>query len=303
MMKEKEFIDIINEVMPRSPLQVNKPFETDSEILELKHENGFLLFSTDEYSAEDMLVESDAFVLGHNIAVGTLSDNYATGGVPKYYAQSLTINAMFTQEYLRNFHRGVAAVLDQANVAFIGGDFGKSSLWRCTSSAIGFAERVVRRSGAKVGDAIYITGKIGAGNMQALKIKKRFTLRNAEAEVIRQCATSCIDTSDGLWNAINLIAAQSKTGFELHDLPYDAMGLRVAKSLGYPKEMLFFGEGGEFELLFTSPQILPFHKIGHITENSKTLDGKDISSFDLSAREFDCVEDYIEAVKEICAKY
>jgi thiamine-monophosphate kinase len=248
-----------------------------------------------------MLVECDAYDLGHNIAVATLSDIYASGGVPKYYAQSLTINAMFTQKYLKNFHEGVAAVLDQANVAFIGGDFGKSPLWRCTSSAIGFAGRVVKRSGAKVGDSVYITGKIGAGNMQALKMKTRFTLRNAEAEVVRQCATSCIDTSDGVWNAINIIAAQSKVGYELYDLPYDAKGLSFSENIGFPKEMLFFCEGGEYELLFTSPHILPFRKIGHITENSKTLDGNDISSFDLSAREFDRVEDYIEAAHEMCA--
>jgi thiamine-monophosphate kinase len=301
-MKEKEIIEIINEIMPRSPLQVNKLFETDSEVMELKHESGYLLFSTDEFSAEDMLVEEDAFVLGHNIAVATLSDIYACGGVPKYYAQSLTINEMFTPEYLRNFHEGVAAVLKHADVAFIGGDFGKSPLWRCTSSSIGFTEKVVRRSGAKVGDSIYITGVIGAGNMQALKVKTQFTLRNTEAEVVRACATSCIDTSDGLWNAINLIASQSKVGYELYDLPYDAMGLRLSDSLGYPKEMLFFCEGGEFELLFTSPQELPFHKIGQITERSKTLDGKDISAFDLSAREFEHVEDYVEAVMEICKR-
>jgi len=299
-MKEKEVIEIINEIMPRSSLQVNKPFETDSEVIE--HENGYLLFSTDEFSAEDMLVENDAFVLGHNIAVGTLSDIYASGGVPKYYAQSLTINEMFTPKYLRDFHEGVAAVLRQADVAFIGGDFGKSPLWRCTSSAIGFAEKALRRSGAKVGDAVYITGDIGAGNMQALKIKTSFTLRNAEAEVIRQHATSCIDTSDGLWNAISLIAAQSGVGYELRDLPYDPAGLRLSKDLGYPKEMLFFCEGGEFELLFTSPLELPFRKIGRITERSKTLDGRDISAFDISAREFERVEDYVKAVMKICAE-
>jgi len=169
--KEKDVIKIINEIMPRSILQINKPFEMDSEAIELKHEGRHLLFSTDEFSEEDMFMEQDAFALGHNIAVGTLSDIYASGGIPKYYAQSLTINEMFTAEYLRDFHEGVAAVLRQANVAFIGGDFGKSHIWRCTSSAIGFAEKILKRSGAKVGDSIYITGEIGSGNMQAMKMK------------------------------------------------------------------------------------------------------------------------------------
>ena len=301
-MKERETIEIINKIMPKSSLQVNKLFETDSEVMELKHENGYLLFSTDEFSAEDMLVEWDAFALGYNIAVASLSDIYASGGVPKYYAQSLTINDMFTPKYLRDFHKGVASVLKQADVAFIGGDFGRSPLWRCASSSIGFAEKILKRSGAKIGDSIYITGEIGVGNMQAMNIKNRFTLRNIEAEVIRQFATSCIDTSDGVWNAINLIADQSKVGYELRDLPYDALGLLIAENMGYPKEMLFFCEGGEFELLFTSPKELPFNKIGQITELSKTLDGKDISAFDISAREFANVSDYIRAVTKICAE-
>ena len=301
-MKEKEVIKIINEIMPRSSLQVNKPFETDSEIMELKHESGYLLFSTDEFSAEDMLVEQDAYVLGYNIAAATLSDIYASGGVPKYYAQSLTINEMFTPEYLKNFHKGVADLLIEAEVAFIGGDFGKSSHWRCTSSVIGFAEKTLRRSGANVGDSIYITGKIGAGNMQAMKVSTRFTLQKDSAKIIQQYATSCIDTSDGVWNAVDIISAESVVGYELYDLPYDEMGLRLTSDLGYPKEMLFFCEGGEFELLFTSPRDLPFHKIGQITERSKTLDGKDISAFDLSAREFDHIEDYVKAVMKTCAE-
>ncbi len=306
-MNEKMLIESLIKGMPRSKAQLNKPFESDSEILEFCGSK--LLFNTDEFSSEDLFVDNDPYILGYNIAVAAISDIYASGGTPLYYAHSLTINEMFTDKYIREFYNGIADVLKLTDTAFIGGDFGRAEAWRCCVSVIGTSERPILRSGAKAGDVIYITGKIGSGNIQAAAkihniniVKTKFNLRRKEAEQLRQHVTSCIDTSDGVFNGINMIAQMSNTGFTIYDLPYSKAGIILSKILRLPKEMLFFCECGEYELLFTAPPNikLPFYKIGEVTSGEKLLNGKDISKMNMSAREFENPKDYLKAVKNLC---
>jgi len=306
-MTETELIEKLIKLMPRSDMQLNKPFESDSEILRFNTEN--MLFSTDEFSAEDLLLDKNPYILGYNIAAASISDIYASGGVPVFYAQSLTINKMFTEKYLMNFYAGVADVLKETNTSFMGGDFGKANDWRCCTSVIGSAEKPILRSGAKEGDNIYFTGKVGAGNVQAAAklyninvAKIKFNLRNKEAEIIRQNATSCIDTSDGVFNALMTISRMSNVGFEVFDLPYMNAGKIAARLMGIPKELLFLCECGEYELLFTAPENveLPFYKIGKIIKGKKIFNNKDVSKINISAREFEDAKEYLKVVKKAC---
>lgn len=308
-MTERELIEKLAVLMPKTGLQQNGIFESDSEILRFGDRN--LLFTTDEFSSEDMFAENDPYVLGHNIAVASVSDIYAGGGEPLFYAHSLTINKMFNENFLEKFYMGVSDVLKAAGVAFIGGDFGKAGEWRCCASLIGVSDRPILRSGAKTGDDIYVTGKVGGGNLQAAAriyninaAKIKFNLRKDEAEIIRRHATSCMDTSDGLWSAVNTVSRMSETGFELFNIPYIKAGRLAAKLLGLPEEMLFLCECGEYELLVTAPPdiSLPFYKIGRITESGKLLNGKDISGINVSAREFENMADYMKAVKKLCVE-
>lgn len=304
-MKERELIEKLAKIMPGTGLRQNRIFESDSEVLNFAGKN--MLFTTDEFSGEDMFSEKDPYVLGHNIAVGAISDIYASGGTPLFYAHSLTVNELFNEKFLEKFYRGIAGVLTEAGAAFIGGDFGRAGEWRCCASVIGVSERPVFRSGAKAGDNIYITGKVGGGNLQAAAMIYninaagiKFKLRKAESELIRQYATSCMDTSDGAFNAVNTISRMSGTGFDLFNIPYIKAGRIAAKLLGLPEEMLFFCECGEYELLFTAPRELPFYKIGRVTESGKLLHNKDISKINISAREFENMADYLKAVKNLC---
>ena len=306
-MTEGELIVKLAKLMPRTDLQENELFESDSEILNFASKK--MLFTTDEFSGEDMFSEKDPYILGHNIAVGAISDIYASGGVPMFYAHSLTVNELFNENFLVKFYKGVSDILKTAGVGFIGGDFGRAGEWRCCTSVIGVSEMPILRSGAKAGDSIYITGKVGSGNLQAAAkiynidtVKIKFSLRKDEAELIRQHATSCIDTSDGVFNAVNTISNMSSTGFELFNIPYIKAGTMMAKLLGLPKEMLFLCECGEYELLFTSaPDVdLPFYKIGRITESGKLLNNKDISKINISAREFKEMSGYMKVVKKLC---
>lgn len=328
MSKEKEMIEGIHKHMPRSTSQLNKLFEADSEIVDFHGKS--LLYNIDEFSEEDLFRDEDPYVLGWNMATGSISDILASGGKPKYYAHSLVIKNTWTKDYVEKLSLGISEVLKEVGVAFIGGDFGISKTWRYTGSVIGDLEGPpMLRSGAKVGDGIFVTGPIGRGNVEAALVlyaenplvkhitgrwKNSFRLRSKEAEVIKRHSCCCIDTSDGVLNALNAISEMSKTGFVVGNLPYVKSGLLLAKALNVPKEMLFLSECGEYELLFTlskeaeveflnevEEKKLKFHKIGEVIEQgNKSLWERgwkiDFITYDLRARDYSDPKDYLRAV-------
>ncbi|HWQ40672.1 MAG TPA: AIR synthase related protein [Desulfosporosinus sp.] len=328
MSKEKEMIEVIDKHMPRSARQLNKLFEADSEIVDFHGKS--LLYNIDEFSEEDLLRSEDPYVLGWNMAVGSISDILASGGTPKYYAHSLVILNSWTKDYVEKLSLGIAQVLKDVGAAFIGGDFGISKTWRYTGSVIGDLEGPpLLRSGANVGDGIFVTGPIGSGNVEAAlvlygenplvkhltgKWKNAFRLRSKEAEVIKRYSCCCIDTSDGVFNALNSISELSKTGFSLRNLPYAKSGLLLGKALNIPKEVLFLGECGEYELLFTlskgveeefineaQEKKLKFYKLGEVKDQGiKSLlkrDGEiDLATYDLRARDHTDPKDYLRTV-------
>jgi len=326
MNKEKELIKLIASVMPRTRAQLNKLYESDSEIIRYKNNN--FLFTIDEFSQEDMLAERDPNILGWNLAVGGISDILATGGKPLFYAHSLVINRKWTKDYIKLFCQGVAAVLKKSKIFFIGGDFGKSEVWRYTVVVIGKPiTKPILRTKAAIGDLIYLSGKVGTGNLEAVltlhsdkkelekigkSVRNRFRLRIKEAVLINRYATSCIDTSDGVFHALNTLAEMSNKGYATKNLPYIRSGLLVTKLLAIPKTILFLGECGEYELLFTikkedenkflfraRKQNLRFFKIGQITKPGiKTLSEDhrriDLNGFNIRARSYQEINVYLK---------
>jgi thiamine-monophosphate kinase len=321
MISEKAICELFSSMLPRG--RANDCFESDAEIISL---NGApnCLFTTDEFSAEDLFRESDPYLLGWNIAAGAISDILACGGVPLYYAHALTVDPRWDAAFLRELGTGVRDVLKATGARFIGGDCGRSEIWRCTVSVIGWCEGTpVRRRGARPGDLIYLSGEIGAGNLEAaLRLyggrssqiseptRTQFPVRLRESALMREFASCCIDTSDGVCAALNALADLNACGYAAANLPYLAPGLGFCRRASLPGTLLFLGECGEYELLFT---IRPereeafliearklgcrFHRLGTITETGRELreDGRtiDLESWGHQARDFESPAQYL----------
>ena len=320
MISEKAIGDLLSSMLPSGRL--NPHFESDAELIRLG--DCRYLFTTDEFSAEDQFREDDPYSLGWNIAVGGISDIFACGGVPLYYAHALTVGPRWDAEYLAQFGGGVREVLDATGARFIGGDCGRSPLWRCTVSVIGScAGAAVGRRGAAPGHRLYLSGPVGAGNFEAAltlgaaaaipgaaATKNRFALRGPVSALMKPFASACLDTSDGVCAALNTLADINQCGYAVADLPYLETGLRFCEKAGWPRTLLFLGECGEYELLFTVPpdQEPAFlaearktgcHccRLGQMTPAGRTLmeDGRelDLASLHLQARDYATPQRYL----------
>ncbi|MEL6970894.1 MAG: thiamine-phosphate kinase [Bacteroidota bacterium] len=241
----------------------------------------------------DMLVEGIHFDLmysplkhlGYKAVVVNLSDIYAMNATPKQVTVSLALSNRFSVEALEELYAGIYLACERYGVDLVGGDTTSSNKGLIISvTAIGqaTADKLVYRSGAKVGDIICITGDVGAAylGLQMLEREKQVYLSTpdvkpdleneaycvgrqlkpeARGDMIRQFAkeglvpTAMIDISDGVASELFHICRASGVGAYLEEsgvpIHPDAQMLALRFKLDPITTALSGGE--DYELLFT----------------------------------------------------
>lgn len=215
--------------------------------------------------------DADARSVGHKCLAVNLSDFAAMGAEPAWASVALTLpNA--DEQWVKGFSDGLYEVADYYNVQIIGGDTTKGPL-TVTVSLKGFVQEdnVLLRSGAKVGDWIYVTGSLGDSALavdarlnpkhlpqNALKkAQEKFdypSARIAAGQLLRKVATSALDVSDGVLQDLGHILHASDVAACIHvdKLPISD-NVREAVSEEEAIKLALIG-GEDYELLFTIPE-------------------------------------------------
>ncbi len=246
-------------------------------------------------ATSDMLVEGVHFdlsyatcaELGFKALAVNISDIAAMGGRPRYYLVSVALRPDFRVEDLEMLYKGMESVAGSFGVYAIGGDTcGTSGPLVISITVLGEAgkDNVVRRSGARPGHDIYVTGSLGdsAGGLELLKSgagrpkpgasgrKGSAAAKDAAAYLISRhlmpeprvkagrmfaeagLAASMIDISDGLSSDLGHILDESGVGAEVEAdrLPISSRLLDVFGRKQAPGLALHGGE--DYELLFTA---------------------------------------------------
>ena len=225
----------------------------------------------------DTLVENIHFFadvdpesLGHkSLAVG-LSDLAAMGAQPAWFTLAITLPDI-DEIWLNAFSQGLAKLAKQHNIQLVGGDTTRGPL-TISIQVHGFvnAEKALRRSGAKLGDIIYVTGTLGdAGAALKLKLVQwtdaRLTREDKYylAQRLQQptprldigqglvgIASSSIDISDGLLADLGHILEKSGVGARL-DLSRLPLSSALAKIDRKVAKNFALQSGDDYELCFT----------------------------------------------------
>ncbi|GAB4440463.1 MAG: thiamine-phosphate kinase [Chloroflexi bacterium OHK40] len=216
--------------------------------------------------------------LGQRALAVNLSDIAAMGGSAEYGLISLGLPASLELSWVEELYRGLRAEADRWGVALVGGNVARSSgaIW-IDITLLGRARRdeLLRRSGARPGDLVCVTGKLGdsaaglrllhdpalaevVGDGEALVARHLApTPRLAEAAVIARSrqATAMIDLSDGLSSDIGHICTRSVVGVRLwaERLPITADARAIAGATGVAPWRLALSGGEDYELCFTVP--------------------------------------------------
>ena len=215
--------------------------------------------------------------IGAKAMAANLSDIAAMGGEPRWVLVALAVPAGLEVADVDELYAGMEEMAARHGAALIGGDTSASpDRIVLALTVVGEVEGTpLTRRGARPGDAILVTGELGAaaaglalleGDGAGLAPQERAPLEQAhraptprvrEGRLIRQSgvATAMIDLSDGLAGDLGHIAAESGVGarVRLGALPVGAATRRAAAALGQDPWRLAVTGGEDYELLFTAP--------------------------------------------------
>lgn len=212
--------------------------------------------------------ETPAEAVGHKALAINLSDLAAMGATPAWFTLNLSLPEI-DENWLRAFSRGMFALADDQNISLIGGDTVKGPLsvgiQACGLMPTGTA---VLRSGAQVGDQIYVSGSLGDAALALRCLQGSVDLpheardylisrlhypvpRSAQGVALREIATAMIDISDGLVADLGHVLERSGVGATIQQeaLPLSA---HYRNNLGEAGFRAALTGGDDYELCFTA---------------------------------------------------
>ena len=225
----------------------------------LKVGQGNLLFKTDSVidgvHFDSRTARPEA--VGHKAIARCLSDIAAMGCVPTFAVVAMMIPRNARQAYLQRVIQGLDRTAAKFRTPVVGGDV-KSHAGKLAISVALLGETrdlaPIRRSGARNGDVIAVTGSLG-GSILGKHLK--FTPRVREGlELNRRFDVhSMIDISDGLSTDLGHICDESGVGAVLYEelLPASKDAKRLARKDRRPVLDHVLNDGEDYELLFTLP--------------------------------------------------
>ena len=164
------------------------------------------------------LKRATPFQIGWKALGRNISDIGAMGGVPKYAVVSLGISSALDISVADGICKGIKSLADKFGVNIVGGDIAKSDKIIIDISLIGQVEKkkLALRSGAGVGDFIFVTGTLGGS------IKRKHLNFMPRVSAARQILSgfkinSMIDISDGLVLDLNRILTASNVGSYIYE--------------------------------------------------------------------------------------
>jgi len=188
------------------------------------------LVATVDMAVEDIHFKrewSTPFQIGAKLTTANLADIFAMGATPKYLLVAAAITEVNNSQMVSELAKGIRSVADKFEVAVIGGDLSRAEKMSLSITALGeISEKPITRSGAKVGDIVYVSALPGlsAAGLAILTrgldrpryvVEAHLNPKLSAPNKLIQVATSMCDISDGLFTDASHIASASTVRINL----------------------------------------------------------------------------------------
>jgi thiamine-monophosphate kinase len=253
--------------------------------------------STDQHSVitTDMAIEdvhfkrewSSAYEIGSKITVANLADVYAMGADPRYLVVALTLTGTEDLDWIKALAQGIADTAAKSDAVVVGGDLSRADKIMISMTAVGASRLHITRSGARVGDSIYLSTLPGWSRAGLEILTKNLPESPAYARALSQfksphldptvmrsfkSAHALCDVSDSLFVQAKQISKASSVGLEIDMKKIEksegfADLAALAQTIGCDVWDLVLG-GGEDHVLLATGVNLPGISIGRVIEGS-----------------------------------
>lgn len=214
--------------------------------------------------------------VGHRALARSLSDIAAMGGTPRFALVSLALSKPTTRAWIEQFYRGLLDLAARFDVAVVGGDTaftpGRTLIDAMVVGEVPSGQAILR-SGAKPGDRIFVSGRLGLSALGLAMLDRESSHRGPRlaefAPAVRahlfpepccalgrylsrsRLASAAIDLSDGLSTDLHHLCEASGVGARIFE---DSLPLVDSAGLSRSRRLRLALDGGEdYQLLFTVP--------------------------------------------------
>lgn len=248
-----------------------------------------LVVTTDAISeGTDFFAFDPADTIAQKALRVNLSDLAAKGAEPFAYLLNLSLPHSIAPDWLAAFAEGLGRDQREFAISLLGGDTGATDgPLSIAVTAFGYVPqgKMIRRAGARIGDAVYVTGSIGeAGGGLAIFKREKHSLGDGErdqltacyrvpeppvsfAADLRQIAHAAVDVSDGLIADLGHLASASAVRIvvEGEQVP---LSVPLRALWGEHTLLRAVTAGDDYQIAFTAPPGLegPFTRIGRVEE-------------------------------------
>lgn len=212
---------------------------------------GDLLFTTDLLieGKHFHLGEATPFEIGRKAIAVNLSDIAAMGGRPLCAVAAVGLPAALKLPFVLELYRGIERTAQKFGACLVGGDTNQSDRLVISVAMLGrtFGRgKAVRRSGAKKGDVLFVTGELGGSYRSKKHLCFIPRLKEAEYLVKHFRVSAMMDLSDGLGSDLWRLTGESRVGAFISKEAVPVS--RHARSFSGALR-----DGEDFELLFSLP--------------------------------------------------
>jgi len=268
---ERKIIHLILECldwMPNMPV----PFGDDVSAIDIGHGKLAVIKTDMLVGKTDVPQGMSLWQAARKAVVMNVSDLAAKGVQPLALLASIGVPRGLSKKDIQQIGKGLNAGAREYNAYILGGDTNEASDLVISCAALGICQKrhLIKRSGAKPGNYVAVTGFFGKTASGLKILMENFSvppelreelvnavlmpharLREGLALAQTQAATASIDSSDGLAWSLHEISLASNVGFVLDNLPIAKEAENFAKIHGFdPVELTLYG-GEEYELLVT----------------------------------------------------
>ena len=229
---------------------------------------------------------SSAYEIGRRIAAANIADILSMNGKCDYLLVAATLTGNESLEWIHDLAQGIAAQAKEAGAVVVGGDLARSKTLSIAITAVGQSEKVIKRSGAQVGDSIYLssltgwsaagleilTRKLNLSGAAASKALNEYRAPTLDLRTDFSKATSMADVSDAVLIQGRQMAKASNVGFSLQLTliegadEFDELD-KLAQEMG-AQVLDWILQGGEDHVLLATGNDLPGIPIGSVHEGS-----------------------------------
>ncbi len=278
---EEQVIEVLAQVFGSSDFRVLLGIGDDAAVVQGSAQQ----ILTTDVAVEGVHFRSDwstAHEIGQRIAAANIADVLAMNGKCDYLLVAATLTGRESLDWIRNLAQGIQDQAIAAGAVVVGGDLARSETLSIAITAVGHADKVIGRSGAKPGETIYLSSLTGwsaagllmlqSGKHRSEKAIARYKVPQIDHTVDFSLATSMSDVSDAVMVQGAQMAKASGVGFSLHlTLIEKAEGFDelfdIANQMG-AEVLEWILQGGEDHVLLATGVDLPGIAIGSVYEGS-----------------------------------